>query len=77
VLVAVRVTNTTGEEQSISAGDFQFFNDDLGHKDGYSRTTGIKADPKVFYSAHIEPGQSLEGSIAFAIPKTIKQIKMK
>jgi hypothetical protein len=76
VLVAVRATNISGEEQGINAGDFQFFNEDLGHKDGYSRTTGVKADPKVFYSADIEPGETFEGTIVFAMPKTMRQVEM-
>lgn len=76
VLVAVRITNTSGEEQGVSANDFQFFNDDLGHKDGYSRTTGVKADPEVFYSAKMAPGETFEGTIVFAMPKTMRQVEM-
>jgi hypothetical protein len=76
VLVAIRVTNVTGEEQGISAGDFQFFNEDLGHKDCYSRTTGVKADPEVFYSGDIPPGETFEGTLVFAMPKTMGQVEM-
>ncbi|MFP4483157.1 MAG: DUF4352 domain-containing protein [Thermovirgaceae bacterium] len=76
VLVAIRATNITGEEQGISAGDFQFFNEDLGHKDGYSRTTGVKADPKVFYSENIPPGETFEGTIVFAMPKDMQKVEM-
>lgn len=76
VLVAIRVTNVAGEKQGISAGDFQFFNEDLGHKDGYSRTTGIKADPKVFYSADVEPGETFEGTLVFAMPKDMQKVEM-
>lgn len=77
VVVSIHAKNISSEEKSISAGDFQFMNEEVGHNEGYARSTGVKADPETFGAETIDPGESFEGSIVFAMPKSMNRVELK
>lgn len=75
VVVALKITNISDEEQSVGAGDFQFVNAS-GSREAYTRSTGVKTDPDTFGGTDIAPGESFEGSIVFAIPVEMSNIEL-
>lgn len=68
IVVAVQVTNISGEEASISASDFGCVKDESGNRGSWENYTGIKTDPDTFGGADIAPGDTFEGSLIFTIP---------
>lgn len=76
VVVSFKVTNISKEKQSIGADDFQYVRDESGSRESYARTTGVKADPDTFGAANIEPGESFEGSLVYAIPIDMGHIEL-
>lgn len=76
VVVSIKVTNITKEEQSIGAGDFQYVRDENGSRESYARTTGVKANPDTFGAADIAAGESFEGSLVYAMPVEMRHIKL-
>lgn len=76
VVVSFKVTNISKEKQSIGADDFQYVRDESGSRESYARTTGVKADPDTFGAADIEPGESFEGSLVYAMPIDMGHIEL-
>jgi hypothetical protein len=76
VVVSFKVTNISKENQSIGADDFQYVRDESGSRESYARTTGVKADPDTFGAADIEPGESFEGSLVYAMPVDMGHIEL-
>ena len=76
VVVSIHAKNISSEEKSVSAGDFQFMNEEIGHNECYARSTGVKADPRTFGAETMGPGESFEGSIVFAMPKSMDRVKL-
>ena len=76
VVVSFKVTNISKEKQSIGANDFQYVRDESGSRESYARTTGVNADPDTFGGADIEPGESFEGSLVYAMPIDMSHIEL-
>lgn len=76
VVVSIHAKNISSEEKGIGAGDFQFMNEEIGHNECYARSTGVKAAPKTFGAEYMDPGESFEGSIVFAMPKSMDRVKL-
>lgn len=68
VVVAIKVTNISKEEQDIGASDFQYVADESGRRASGESFTGVKADPDTFGAETIAPGDSFEGSLVYSIP---------
>jgi hypothetical protein len=76
VVVSFKVTNISKEKQSIGADDFQYVRDESGSRESYARTTGVKADPDTFGATDIEPVESFEGSLVYAMPIDMGHIEL-
>lgn len=76
VVVSFKITNISEELQSVGANDFQYVRDESGSREAYARTTGVKADPDTFGGVDIEPGESFEGSLVYAMPIGMSNIEL-
>lgn len=76
MVVSLKITNISNEEQSIGANDFQYVRDESGSRESYARTTGVKADPDTFGGTDIKPGESFEGSLVYAMPIDMGHIEL-
>ncbi|MFN2238527.1 MAG: DUF4352 domain-containing protein [Thermoanaerobaculia bacterium] len=76
VVVAIQVKNVSNETESIGAGSFGMVQDDSGNRASWEPSTGIKTDPETFGGTDIEPGESFEGSLIFAIPIVMERTEL-
>jgi hypothetical protein len=76
VVVAVEVKNLSGESKSIGAGSFGMVRDDSGTRASWEPSTGIETDPDTFGGADIAPGETIAGSLIFAIPTAMSETEL-
>lgn len=76
VVVSFKVTNISAETQSIGASDLQYVRDESGSREAYESWTGVEADPDTFGGTDIEPGESFEGSLVYAMPIEMSHIEL-
>lgn len=76
LVVSIHAKNFSSKEKSINVDDFQFMNEDIGHNDGYARSTGVKAEPPVFGGKSIASGETFDGSIVFAVPENMTTMEL-
>lgn len=74
VIVAIKATNISKEEDCISAADFQYLGPD--GKECLEQYSGVKTDPDTFGAEDIAPGDTFEGSIVFSMPIDMTQIEL-
>lgn len=71
VLVKIHVNNTGGEAQMFD-GSSQFAYDAQNHKYSASLAAGIVLEDAQTFFKNINPGNAVDGTIVFDIPKTVK-----
>lgn len=76
VVIAIKVTNISNEEQSISVSDFQYVSDEDGNREAYEAYSGVETNPDTFGAATLTPGETFEGSIVYLMPKSLSRIEL-
>lgn len=76
VVIAIKVTNISNEEQSISVSDFQYVSDENGNREAYEAYSGVETNPDTFGAATLTSGETFEGSIVYLMPKALSRIEL-